>query len=283
MNARPLGDYEQLLRQTARTWAAGTVVHGSGVLDDLVAGINRHRNTDWTSTYWRRLDPRAAAIGCVPWLTDAAVVDALLQLDQCCIVVDKQQPEYPAVRRLAAEGRPLSSAYLEGFEELAPSDENGNPVVIHPGSRFPMAVDLGPVRVAGWQRAPDGSKRPMLHAKMLVLGVTTYYEDDDEMFAGDILKFHPKLTWMGSANWSYNTRNHIEFGMWSNDPDLVRHNHQYLLSLLTFSEPRGATSIGPEPELVSAVWDDEAFRDYFADHHDMYAAHHDMYAVDEDA
>jgi hypothetical protein len=88
---------------------------------------------------------------------------------------------------------------------------------------------------------------------------------------------------MGSANWSYNTRNHIEIGMWSNDPDLVGHNHRYLLSLLTFSEPRGATSIGPEPELVSAVWDDEAFRDYFADHHDMYAAHHDMYDVDEDA
>jgi hypothetical protein len=30
----------------------------------------------------------------------------------------------------------------------------------------------------------------MIHSKVLVLSVTTYYEDDD-MFAGDVLKFHP--------------------------------------------------------------------------------------------
>ncbi|GAA3952730.1 hypothetical protein GCM10023085_39040 [Actinomadura viridis] len=63
----------------------------------------------------------------------------------------------------------------------------------------------------------------MLHSKMLVLGVATYYEDDEE-FAGDILTFRPKSTWMGSANWTQAARNHIEFGMWSTDPDLVRNN-----------------------------------------------------------
>jgi len=99
--------------------------------------------------------------------------------------------------------------------------------------------------------------------------VTTFYEDD-EMFAGDLLKFHPKSTWMGSANWTQAARRHIEFGVWSSDPDLVRHDYEYLLSLLTFSEPRGAATIGPEPELVSAVWDDDAFREYFAEHHDQY-------------
>lgn len=31
----------------------------------------------------------------------------------------------------------------------------------------------------------------MIHSKVLVLGVTTYYEDDD-MFAGEVLKVHPK-------------------------------------------------------------------------------------------
>ncbi len=269
MNMRPLGDYEQLLRSTARSWSAGTVVHGSRVLDDLLAGIEQHRSTNWTAEYWRRLEPRAAAIGCVPWLTDHAVAEALASFDQCCIVVDKQQPEYDAVRRLATEGRPLSSAYLDGFDELALRDDSGNPPVIHPNSGRLDPVELGPVRVAGWQRARDGSRRPMLHSKVLVLGVTTYYEDD-EMFAGDVLKFHPKTTWMGSANWTYASRRHIEFGLWSREPDLVRHNYEYLLSLLTFSEQRGAATIGPEPELVSAVWDNDAFREYLAEHPDMY-------------
>jgi hypothetical protein len=227
--------------------------------------VNRHRDTDWTVEYSRRLGPSAAAIGCVPWMTDLVVAEALAAFDQCCIVVDKQQPEYGAVQRLARDGTSLSSAYLDGFDDLAPPDENGNPPVIGPYSGRLEHVELGPVRVAGWKRATDGSARPMLHSKVLVLGVTTYYEDD-EMFAGDVLKFHPKSTWMGSANWTQAARGHIEFGLWSSDPDLVLHNYEYLLSLLRFSEPRGATAIGPEPELVSAVWDDDAFREYFAEH-----------------
>lgn len=244
-------------------------MHGSGVLDDLLAGLARHISTDWSAEYRWRLEPRVAAIGCVPWLADRTVAEALASFDQCCVVVDKQQPEYDAVRRLANDGKPLSSAYLDGFEETALPDESGNPPVIHPYSGRLDPVELGPVRVAGWLRAKDGATRPMLHAKMLVLGVTTYYEDD-EMFAGDILKFHPKSTWMGSANWTQAARRHIEFGVWSSDPDLVRHNYEYLLSLLTFSEPRGAATIGPEPELVSAMWDEDAFREYFAEHRDQY-------------
>lgn len=270
MDLRPLGEYEQLLRSGPHGWTAGTVVHGSRVLDDLVAGIEKHRATDWREEYWRRLEPRPAALGCVPWLTDFAVADALVALGSSCIVVDKQQPEYEAVRRLARLGTPLSSGCLDGFADLALPDANGSAPVITPHSPPLEPVELGPVRVAGWRRAGNGTPRPMLHAKMLVLGVTTYYEDD-EMFAGDVWSFHPKVTWMGSANWTQAARRHIEFGMWSHDPGLVRGNYEFLLSLLTFSEPRGATTIGPEPELVSAVWDDDAFWEYLAEHPDMYA------------
>ena len=53
------------------------------------------------------------------------MVDALLELDQCCTLVDKQQPDYTAVRKLVRRGNPVSSAYLPGFEELALPDENG--------------------------------------------------------------------------------------------------------------------------------------------------------------
>jgi hypothetical protein len=274
MSMRPLGDYERLLRSTARAWGAGTVVHGSGVLDDLAAGLEQHANTDWTAQYWRRLQPRAAVIGCVPRLTDHAIAEALASFGQCCVVVDKQQPEYDAVRWLAGEGKAFSSAYLDGFDGIALSVESGNPPIIHPCSGRLDAVELGPVRVAGWRRARGGSVGPMLHSKMLVLGVTTWYEDD-ELFAGDVLKFDPTSTWMGSANWTHAARSHIEFGVWSSDPDLVRHNYDYLLSLLKFSEHRGATTIGPEPELLSAVWDHDAFREYFAEYRDKHGDHDD--------
>ena len=84
----------------------------------------------------------------------------------------------------------------------------------------------------------------MLYAKILTPGVTTWYEDDEGV-GGDILKFHPRSTWVGSANWTQQARNHIQSGLWSTDPDLVRRIHEYLLSLLKFSEPRGPAAIGP--------------------------------------
>jgi hypothetical protein len=100
---------------------------------------------------------------------------------------------------------------------------------------------------------------------MLVLGVTTYYEDD-EMCAGDVLRFDPLATWMGSANWSENARLHVEHGLWSTDPALVFQNYDYVCSLIEFSEDFDSVHRQPTPQLVSAVWDDDAFREYFTEH-----------------
>jgi hypothetical protein len=38
--------------------------------------------------------------------------------------------------------------------------------------------------------------------------------------------------------------------------------------LIAFSEQRGASTAGPEPELLMATWDEEAFSEYFAEHRD---------------
>lgn len=265
MDFRPLGDYEELLRPIPTPWGCGTVTHGSGgaVLDDLVAGIQRHQDTA-ADGYWSGQEPRPAAIGCVPWLTDQAIASALAGLGDCCIVVDKQQLDYAAVRHLAEHGSSLSSIYLPAFEDLGLPDQEGNPPVIGPSTGMMPPVDLGPVRVVGWRKADNGQPRPMLHAKLLVLGVTTYQEDDE--FGQEIFSFDPKTVWMGSANWTMAARTHIEFGLWSTDPPLVERTFKYLESLLAFSEPRGSSTAGPEPQLVSAVWDNEAFYEYMAEY-----------------
>jgi hypothetical protein len=257
---KPLGEYEHFLQGDALSWSAGTVTHGSRVLDDLVTGIEHHRETA-TAGYWRRLGATSAALSCVPWLMDFRVVNALASLGEGCIIVDKQQPDYSAARHLAEIGRPLSSLFLDGFDMLTRPGPDGSAPVLGPYSPRVEPVELGPVRMVGWSRDAQGTARPMLHSKMLVLGVTTYWENDED-FTGDVARFEPKITWMGSANWTNNARQHIEHGMWSTDPALVRHNYKYLLDLLSFSEPRGVTTVGPEPELVSAVFDDQAFFDY---------------------
>lgn len=275
-------EFEPLLDSPPQRWGPGTeprrknwsrlsayqhpttVTHGSGVIDDLVAGIRRFRSTA-IDDYWSRLTPATAGIGCVPWLTDLVVIDELAALGALCVVVDK----HVATRRSATlhdRANALSSAFLDGFEELTSPDSNGHAPVIGPQRTMTSPglvepVSLGPVRVAGWT-TKDGRKLPLLHSKMLVLGVTTYY-DDDEMFAGDILRFNPLVTWMGSANWTEASRKHVEHGMWSTDPALVFNNYDYLCSLIALSESLGSLNPKPTPEFVSAVWDDDAFKEYF--------------------
>ena len=83
---------------------------------------------------------------------------------------------------------------------------------------------------------------------MLVLGVTTYYEDD-EMCAGDVLRFDPLATWMGSANWTENARLHVEHGLWSTDPALVFQNYDSCAA--SSSSARTSTAPTANPLLSS--------------------------------
>lgn len=243
-----------------------TVVHGSGVVENLVAGI-RHFRENAARHYWRRLGPTPAALGCVPWLTDPAVIDELSSFGGTCIVVDKQHLG-PRAMGLYQRGRAISSLFLDGFEELSLPDAAGDGPVITPysGGHGPSLVEpvwLGPVRVAGW--AKHGREMlPLLHSKMLVLGVTTYYENDED-FSGDVARFNPLVTWMGSANWTENARLHIEHGVWSSDPALVSQNYEYLCGLISFSEDVSSAAPEPSPQLVPAVWDNEGFAEYLAE------------------
>ncbi|WP_328993915.1 phospholipase D family protein [Kribbella sp. NBC_01245] len=250
-------------------WRGATkdsAIFGPGVVDDLVRGVDDHRGSS-TNDYWRRLEPTPAAIGCVPYFSDRDVANALGKLGACCIVVDKRQQTDRAVRILDNIGTPISSAYLDGFEEISLPDERGRPHVIHPYGGMPDPVLLGPVRVAGWSRNESNRLLPQLHAKLLILGVTTYYENDED-FSGDIQRFHPHRVWLGSANWTHNARQHAEFGVWSTDADLMKHTYEYLLRLIEISEYLGSLTVGPTPELVPAEWDHEAFWEYVAEHSD---------------
>ena len=49
------------------------------------------------------------------------------------------------------------------------------------------------------------------------------------------------------------------------DPELMAHNLSFLLDMVRFSQPLDSVTAGPEPELVAADWDDEAFREYLHD------------------
>ena len=98
---------------------------------------------------------------------------------------------------------------------------------------------------------------------MLLGGRTWIWEDD---FGQEQSHFTPLRTWMGSANWTAFAPSHLEFGLWSDDEALLKRNLQFLLDLVRFSQPLDSLTAGPEPQLVDADWDDDAFSSYYAEY-----------------
>jgi hypothetical protein len=136
------------------TWGpadGSSVVFGTDVVDDLVAGMESFLSSPRPSS---RAAP--AALGCVGWLTDGLVVQALLRFDACCIVVDKPGGQSPAERKLRHAGAGFSTAAFPRLADLQPRGDTG-PAVVGPSSGWEPVL-LEPLRVAGFSALADGVK-----------------------------------------------------------------------------------------------------------------------------
>jgi hypothetical protein len=245
----PLGDYQGVRWWSAypRDWGPngeGRVWFGGHVLDGLADVIDEHI----ARVEKERTHGRAAALGCVPWLTSSAIVSRLLRLGGCCIVIDKGCFRGDALRRLAKDGTGFPNV-LWNLRDMAPA-QDGESRTLGPFDGLPE-YDLGPVRFAGW--LDGGTGKPLLHAKMLVLGELVWGEDE---FGRENLSFSPRSLWCGSANWTEPSRKHLEVGFWSDDQGLVHSATDFLGSVIaSFSEPWDSECAGPEPDLVDVKFD----------------------------
>ena len=119
----------------------------------------------------------------------------------------------------------------------------------------------------GTDRAGAGSRlarqqdspKPLLHAKLLVLGdlVLNVYGPDDS-YGEERLDFEPRTVWWGSANWTEMARSHLEVGFACDDPALAEQAADFVADVIAFSEPVTTTSPTPKPNLVRVEFDDAA-------------------------
>ena len=254
----PLGDYEHLREWTNRPrgWAVGNAQFGGGVVDHLVAGLVdflaelAEKNSQHSARYART----PVAVGCVPWLTSKPVAEALMRF-RSLILIDKASSQYSAVAQLHGADRGLWSQIL-GTDYYAPVDSAGAPRLVGPYDELGDSYE--PVRVIGWQRSERGRAKPLLHAKLLVIGTTMYYDDPDDGSGPFWARVRPERVWAGSANWTEASSAHIEFGTWIDDHELCDEALGFLVGLLKFSEPFSAGTAGPEPNLAPIEWDDDA-------------------------
>jgi hypothetical protein len=246
----PLGDHPALRSWSGRprpwgaegpgwrAWFGGKVING--LCEVLDAHLEEHRHST------------PAAIGCVPWFTSRAVEDRLLKMSACCVVIDKGA-WFP--RRLAAATeKGFPNTLLPSLEFTTPNPEEDG-TWIGPYTPRPEH-ELGPIRVLGWR---TDSHKPLLHAKILVLGEIAEFRYDVPDY-GDHYEVHfvTKKVWVGSANWTEMSQSHLEVGVLLDDDNFVREAASFVSDVIGFSEPVGTTHVGPRPNLVYMEWDDAA-------------------------
>jgi hypothetical protein len=71
--------------------------------------------------------------------------------------------------------------------------------------------------------------------------------------------------WLAGIDPTAGSGKHLEAGFWSDDRALVEHMTRFVEAVISFSEPWGSGTVGPEPDLVSVEFDDEAIAEYLAE------------------
>ncbi|GAA5154395.1 hypothetical protein GCM10023321_26140 [Pseudonocardia eucalypti] len=133
---------------------------------------------------------------------------------------------------------------------------------------LPPDYRVGPVRMVGWSGSQE--RKPLLHAKLLVLGQIT----EEGPGAEPMRFFRPQSVWWGSANWTEQAKSHLEMGVWCDDEELAWQATRFLDDLICFSEPlRRSPLRAPSPELVAIAYPDLSNEEYEAWADDLTAQH----------
>jgi hypothetical protein len=155
-----------------------------------------------------------------------ALIDALGRVANACIVITKQErrkhitPSWHALQQLSNSQGLLVSAHPE-LEELAPH-EHGRPKLVGPGTpRWHDEMDIGAVREMGYRKGGN-QLVPWVHAKLALLGFLNWTDEHPSGHVVDEYFFTPERLWIGSANFTSNSRRSLEVGLWTAEESLLR-------------------------------------------------------------
>jgi hypothetical protein len=243
---------------------------GQNVLQGLVDGIADFAPDSIDDELHVHIDDEArehigdepVLLGCAPWVDDHALVGTIECLPRACVVISKEprtRTDVLTFRRLRQVNERTDGIELWTFPYLggmAPK-WRGKPYVIEPGEPSPVVSTF---RTIGHRRT-ERRLPPIAHAKLALLG---YIRVSDEVPGtdypgGEFRWFDAKRLWVSSANFTFASRSHLEFGYWTEDPDLVGGAKRFLLKLIGASEDLDAEADTPDPDIVGVEFNHQAF------------------------
>jgi hypothetical protein len=242
---------------------------GRDVIRGLIDGIESFVG-DFESKTRSARTYGTAMLACSPWFTHGGLLDAIAKLKGACVVVGKRAESREELRIVARmrkfnqANRGLRVRELSGLWYMELPDEDGGRRLIRPGDQEYSDHVLPTFRTVGHRATGDRSPQ-LMHAKLALLGHLWWYEDD-EHGCGFIHGFRPKRLWVSSANFTWASRKHVEFGYWTRNAALMDGVHRFLIALIGASEDLDSSHDTPIPELVEAEYDVDAWAEMGADY-----------------
>jgi hypothetical protein len=243
---------------------------GQDVLQGLIDGIDdfvHERQSRWERRTYRVGAP--ALLGCSPWITDDGLLAAVEKLPGACIVLSKEPKRKRdsetmlKLRELNEKTNGLPLRALSGLGHKAPKI-GGRPQVMGPYDTLDPDLQLPTLRTIGYRRT-SGTRPPIAHAKLALLGNICWTDEDPVGGVTDYIWFNPKRLWVSSANFTYGSRRSLEFGYWTEHPELMEAVQCFLVNLIGASEDLDAASDTPNPDLADIEFDDVAMAEAAAE------------------
>jgi hypothetical protein len=206
---------------------------------EVTSGPLTVRFDDLSAALVRFVDGSQVVVGCVAWLSHAAVLDALSRV-QCAVVVQKEDYLRPVARdaRYAATRRRYAALSNELRRSMLPA-----PLCSTLDPAHPRTGRLDPVRVVGTAGGgARGAVVPLMHHKFLVRAHL-----DGPARARTLVA---DAVWMGSANMTRNADGSLEFATQCDDPVVADAFLREFSRVAAISEPLAWTSKGPRPQWV---------------------------------
>ena len=174
--------------------------------------------------------------GCVAWLTDMRILDALATREGVSILVQKEdflRPDQDGVADFAVTLR-------RAYERLAGIDRWSAPGIASQLSYCSTSTEA--IRCVGNYNADKHPAWPRMHNKFLV------FCSEERGRAGCMDVLHPECVWTGSYNVTFNAQKSFENAVILRDPDIADAYAREWAQLLALSEPLNWTDRWSAPE-----------------------------------
>lgn len=220
--------------------------------DQELSNLSTKSKSGETEVFFRDLEAELikqvlnadVVLGCVAWLTNEPVLDALASRSAVSIIVQKEDFLRPEQRSNSSWKSKLQARYARldnGFSLYADGLEG---TVLHCMS-YAGSPEFEPIRCVGNHNSEKSPAFPRMHNKFLVFCNLESNSGEEHAHAPN---FKPYSVWTGSFNITYNATNSFENAILSNDPKIVNAYFQEYCQIAALSETLDWENDWVEPE-----------------------------------